>query len=240
MSTDTTTVPFESVSAPSTPLIEEPTDAGNRKRLLVLGGIAAVVLVGLLAYFLVFAGGGGTDAKSATPPAKHVEAAAPAAPAAGPVQKPINAKSFGRDPFRALIADADPIGAVGGSGTTTVVPDPTIPTTPTTTTGGTTTGGTSTVGGTGSGTTTGGTGTVGSTPVVPVVTADHTFRVVGVSSDQTHITVRVDGKSYAGLQAGDVFAKYFKVVVIGGKVNGFQFGDEKFSVFGTKKLSIAA
>ena len=232
MSTDTTTVPFESVSAPSTPLIEEPTDGGNRQRLLVLGGIAAVVLVGLLAYFLVFAGGGGTDPKSATPPAKHVEAAAPAAPAAGPVQKPINAKSFGRDPFKALIADADPVGAVGGAGTTTVVTDPT-------TTGGTTTGGTSTVGGTGSGTTTGGTGTVGSTPV-PVVTANHTFRVVGVSSDQTHITVRVDGKSYAGLQAGDVFAKYFKVVVIGGKVNGFQFGDEKFSVFGTKKLSIAA
>ena len=76
--------------------------------------------------------------------------------------------------------------------------------------------------------------------MTPVVTADHTFRVVGVSSDQTRITVRVDGKSYAGLKAGDVFATYFKVVVIGGKVNGFQFGDEKFSVFGTKKLSIAA
>jgi hypothetical protein len=234
MSTDTTTVPFESVSAPSTPLLEEPTEAGNRKRLLVLGGIAAVVLVGLLAYFLLFAGGGGTDPKSATPPAKHVEAAAPAAPAAQPVQKPINAKSFGRDPFKALIADADPVGAVGGSGTTTVAPDPT---TPTTTTGGTTSGGTTTVGGTGS-VATG--GTVGSAPVTPIVTANHTFRVVGVSSDQTHITVRVDGKSYAGLQAGDVFAKYFKVVVIGGKVNGFQFGDEKFSVFGTKKLSIAA
>jgi len=72
------------------------------------------------------------------------------------------------------------------------------------------------------------------------VTADHTFRVVGVSSDQTHITVRVDGKSYSGLKAGEVFATYFKVVVIGGKVNGFQFGDEKFSVFGTKRLSIAA
>jgi hypothetical protein len=236
MSTDTTTVPFESVSAPSTPLIEEPTESGNRKRLLVLGGIAAVVLVGLLAYFLVFAGGGGTDATSATPPAKHVEAAAPAAPAAKPPVQRINAKSFGRDPFKALIADSDPIGAVGGAGTTTVVPTTPTTTTGGTTTGGTTTGGTSTVGGTGSGTTT---GTVGSTPV-PVVTANHTFRVVGVSSDQTHITVRVDGKSYAGLQAGDVFAKYFKVVVIGGKVNGFQFGDEKFSVFGTKKLSIAA
>ena len=52
--------------------------------------------------------------------------------------------------------------------------------------------------------------------------------------------MRVDGKSYSGLKAGDVFATYFKVVVVGGKVNGFQFGDEKFSVFGTKKLYIAA
>jgi hypothetical protein len=110
------------------------------------------------------------------------------------------------------------------------------PTTPTTTTGGTTTGGTTTVGGTGSVTT----GGAPVAPVTPVVTANHTFRVVGVSSDQTRITVRVDGKSYSGLKAGDVFATYFKVVVIGGKVNGFQFGDEKFSVFGTKKLSIAA
>jgi hypothetical protein len=238
MSTDTTTVPFESVSAPSTPLIDEPTDAGNRKRLLVLGGVAAAVVVGLLAYFLVFAGGGGNDTPSATPPVKHVAPAAPAAPAAQPPVQRINAKSFGRDPFKALIAPADPIGAVGGTGTTTVPPAPTT-TTGGTATGGTTTGGTSTVGGTGSGTTTGGTGTVGSTPV-PVVTADHTFRVVGVSSDQTRITVRVDGKSYSGLKAGDVFATYFKVVVIGGKVNGFQFGDEKFSVFGTKLLHIAA
>ena len=59
-------------------------------------------------------------------------------------------------------------------------------------------------------------------------------------ADQSRVTVRVDGKTYSGLKAGEVFASYFKVVVIGGKVNGFQFGDEKFSVFGTKKLHIAA
>jgi hypothetical protein len=228
-------VPFEGPSAAQSGPVFEPEAPGGKNRLLLLGGGAAVVLVALLLYFLVFAGGGGKDTTSATPPAKHVAPAAPAAPAAQPPVQRINAKSFGRDPFKALIADADPVGAVGGTGTTTVATDPT------TTTGGATTGGTTTtVGGTGSGTTTGGTGTVGSTPVTPVVTADHTFRVVGVSSDQTRITVRVDGKSYSGLKAGDVFATYFKVVVIGGKVNGFQFGDEKFSVFGTKKLSIAA
>ena len=228
-------VPFEGPSAAHAGPVFEPEAQGGKNRLLLLGGGAAVIVVALLAYFLVFAGGGGKDKTSATPPAKHVAPAAPAAPAAQPPVQRINAKSFGRDPFKALIADADPVGAVGGSGTTTVAPDPTTPTTTTggTTTGGTTTGGTTTVGGTGSVST-------GGTPVVPVVTADHTFRVVGVSSDQTRITVRVDGKSYSGLKAGDVFATYFKVVVIGGKVNGFQFGDEKFSVFGTKKLSIAA
>jgi hypothetical protein len=228
-------VPFEGPSAAQAGPVFESEAPGGKNRLLLLGGGAAVVLVALLVYFLVFAGGGGKDTTSATPPAKHVEAAAPAAPAAQPPVQRINAKSFGRDPFKALIAPADPVGAVGGTGTTTVAPDPTTPTTTTggTTTGGTTTGGTTTVGGTGSVTT-------GGAPVTPVVTADHPFRVVGVSSDQTHITVRVDGKSYSGLKAGDVFATYFKVVVIGGKVNGFQFGDEKFSVFGTKKLSIAA
>jgi hypothetical protein len=223
-------VPFEGPSAAQAGLVFESEAPGGKNRLLLLGGGAAVVLVALLVYFLVFAGGGGKDTPSATPAAKHVAPAAPAAPAAQPPVQRINAKSFGRDPFKALIAPADPVGAVGGTGTTTVAPDPT---TPTTTTGGTTTGGTTTVGGTGSVTT-------GGAPVTPVVTADHTFRVVGVSSDQTRITVRVDGKSYTGLKAGDVFATYFKVVVIGGKVNGFQFGDEKFSVFGTKKLSIAA
>ena len=84
------------------------------------------------------------------------------------------------------------------------------------------------------------TGGTTTTTVTPTVTSAHTFRVVGVSSDGSRITVRVDGKSYSGLKAGEVFATYFKVVVIGGKVNGFQFGDEKFSVFGTKKLHIAA
>jgi hypothetical protein len=228
-------VPFEGASA-APALVAEPVTAGNRNRLLALGGGAAVLVVAVLLYFLVFAGGGSDEAASATPPVKHVipsSAPSTAAPAPATSDK-ISAKSFGRDPFKALIADADPVGAVGGVGTSTVA------TAPTTTTGGTTTGGVSTVGGTGSGTTTGGTGTGASTPVTPVVTADHTFRVVGVSSDQSRITVRVDGKSYSGLKAGEVFATYFKVVVIGGKVNGFQFGDEKFSVFGTKKLHIAA
>jgi hypothetical protein len=224
-----TTVPFESVSAPTAAAPAfEPAGSGSRNRLLALGGVAALVLVALLAYFLLFAGDS-ADPAPAPSPAKVV---APVAPEDSVAQVPasggkVSAKSFGRDPFKALIvADEAPVGETT-TGTTT---------TGTTTTGTTTTGSTTTVGGA----TTGTGDSTGSGTVTPVVTANHTFRVVGVSSDQTHITVRVDGKSYAGLQAGDVFAKYFKVVVIGGKVNGFQFGDEKFSVFGTKKLSIAA
>ena len=49
---------------------------------------------------------------------------APAAPARRrPCSSRINAKSFGRDPFKALIVRADPVGAVGGAGTATAAPD---------------------------------------------------------------------------------------------------------------------
>jgi|GraSoiStandDraft_4_1057263.scaffolds.fasta_scaffold88623_2 hypothetical protein len=208
------------------PLAEVPTDEvapeGNRSRVLLLAGGACVLVLAVVAYFLFFAGGGSDDttAGAVAPNAGKVLPSVAPSPAAPVVAKQrINAKSFGRDPFKPLFVED------------------------------TTSAGSVTTGSTGSTTTSAGSTPATSAPTVatppvgtttPVVTADHTFRVVGVSSDQTHITVRVDGKSYAGLKAGDVFATYFKVVVIGGKVNGFQFGDEKFSVFGTKKLSIAA
>ena len=230
---ETTTIPFEGTVA-AAPVQPEAAPPGNRTKLFALLGGAALLVLAAAAYFLVFAGDdASTDA--ATPSTPQAAAPVPAkAPTVAPVPvtpRRLTAKSFGHDPFRALLVE-NPT-AAGGTGST-----------------GTTTGTTGTTTGTSTGASTGTTTTpVGTTdpvttpttaPVTPTVTADHTFRVVGVSSDQTHITVRVDGKSYAGLKAGDVFATYFKVVVIGGKVNGFQFGDEKFSVFGTKKLSIAA
>jgi hypothetical protein len=223
-------VPFTGVVAPATAPVETPPDSADKNRkLLLLGGLAGIVALAVLSYFLFFAGSGGDDttAGAVAPNAGKVLPSVAPTPAAAPVvaQQKINAKSFGRDPFKALIADdttsassvtvdspVDTTGTAGGAttsaGSTPVTSAPTV----TTPAAGTT----------------------------PIVTANHTFRVVGVSSDQTRITVRVDGKSYSGLKAGEVFATYFKVVVIGGKVNGFQFGDEKFSVFGTKKLSIAA
>jgi hypothetical protein len=230
---ETSTIPFEGTVA-AAPLQPETAPTGsNRTKLFALLGGAAILVLAAAAYFLVFAGDdASTDA--VTPPTPKAAAPVPAtAPSAAPVPvtpRRLSAKSFGHDPFRALIVESDT--AAGG------------------TTAGGTTGGTTGTGSSVDPTTTGGTTVpVGTTdpvnspntaPVTPTVTADHTFRVVGVSSDQTRITVRVDGKSYAGLKAGEVFATYFKVVVVGGQVNGFQFGDEKFSVFGTKKLYIAA
>jgi hypothetical protein len=223
---DTTTIPFEGTLAAS-PVQLEPAPPADRTKLFALLGGAAVLVVAVAVYFLVFAGGdASTDAVK--PPTAHAVVPVPATAPTGvtpPVTpRKLNAKNFGRDPFKALIvAEAATAGGATGTGTGT-----------TTTTGGTTNGTTTPVGTTDPGTTS------TTAPVTPVVTADHSFRVVGVSADGNRITVRVDGKSYAGLKAGQVFATYFKVVVIGGTVNGFQFGDEKFSVFGTKRLYIAA
>ena len=121
-------------------------------------GTASLVLGGggrrrpgrrLLAYFLVFAGGGETDTPSADAAGEARGARGPrGAGGRQPPMQRINAKSFGRDPFKALIAPADPVGAVGGTGTTTVpptrprrpaAPRPAAPRPAARTTGGTTT-----------------------------------------------------------------------------------------------------
>jgi hypothetical protein len=221
---DTTTIPFEGTLA-AAPVQSELAPPADRTKLFALLGGAAVLVVAVAVYFLVFAGGdASTDAVK--PQTSHavvpVPATAPTVVTPPVTPRKLNAKNFGHNPFRALLTESDTTaGGATGTGTTT-------------TTGGTTTGTTTPVGTTDPGT------TPTTAPVTPVVTADHSFRVVGVSADGNRITVRVDGKSYAGLKAGQVFATYFKVVVIGGTVNGFQFGDEKFSVFGTKRLYIAA
>jgi hypothetical protein len=241
--TETSTIPFDTqqqAPASTGPQFEaEP--AGNRTKLLALAGGAGVLVLAVAGYFLLFAGGDSPAGKPSAVPTHAVPAPSASAPVAGAAKSPkISPKSFGHDPFKALIvATANPAGAVGGTGTSTTTGTTTGAGTGTGTTTGTTTGTGSTVGGTGSTTTGGSTGTTTGT-TTPVVTANHTFRVVKVASDNSHVTVNVDGVSYPHLAAGQVFATYFKVVVIGGKVNGFQFGDEKFSVFGSKKLFIAS
>jgi hypothetical protein len=222
---------------------------GNRTALLALGGLAAVLVLGVVAYFLVFAG----DATVEQPPAVEPGAGAPVAPPAeeAPVvtAPKISNKAFGRDPFKALITEpiaaVEPVATTGD--TTTGTPVSVAPvTTDTSSTGSTDIGSTDTgstdTGSTDTGSTdTTDTGSTGSTDATtrPTESSAHTFKVVEVAEDSKTITVKVDGEIYRKLEAGDVFAEYFKVILISGQVNSFQYGEEKFNVIGTEKLTIA-
>ena len=224
--------PFEggtsvATAPPPLPLQEEVSAAPDRGKLLAIGGAATVLVLAVVGYFLFFAGG--SDPAPATPSATTVKPAAPA-PVADPADtssKPakLNQKNFGRDPFKALIVEAPDttvpaVGTVGGAGSTTT----------TGTSAGTSTG---TAGGsTASGSTDAGTST-------PAQTTSHSFRVVSVAPNNSAVDVKVDGKVYRNLHAGEVFATYFKVVLISGTTNAFQYGEEKFNVLGTKRLTIA-
>jgi hypothetical protein len=216
-------VPFDSAlpASASEPARETAAPSSDKSKLLLLGGVAGVVLLGVLAYFLFFAGG--SEEPAAAPPATPVAPAAPSdaaePPAAAPQQR-LNAKSFGRDPFHALIVEAaavqDPAVDQGTTspstdGSTSTVPDPGT-TDPTGTTSGTSS---------------------------PATTSPHSFRVLSVAPDNSTITVNVDGKRYANLRAGEVFATYFKVRLISGASNSFQYGEERFNVLGNKRLTIA-
>jgi hypothetical protein len=216
-------VPFDSATAPSPePVMETTSSSSDRSRLFLFGGIAGVVLVGILAYFLFFAGGG--DDTATDTPATPVAPAAPndaaEAPAAAPQQR-LNAKSFGRDPFKALIVETAVVEAPVAETPVAVTP---------VTSGGTTTD-----------TTSGSSGTSGTTDGTssPAATSPHSFRVLSVAPDNSTITVKVDGKRYDNLRAGEVFASFFKVRLIGGAVNSFQYGEERFNVLGNKRLTIA-
>jgi hypothetical protein len=221
------TIPFQGQTAvmdrpgPVPGLGDEPEPGGgdNRTKLLALGGVAAVLVLAVVAYLLLFSGGGDAALDEGVP--------APAPPAAADVSEPDEAavlplpklsnKTFGKDPFKPLIVE--PAAAVapaasdtGTTGSTTV---PVLP----------------------------GAGTGSEAPAAetstPAQSTAHTFKVVDVAPDNSTISVRVDGKVYRNLKAGDVFATYFKVRLISGQVNSFQFGEEKFNVVGKKKLTIA-
>jgi len=187
---------------------------GNRTKLMAVGGIAVVVALSLVVYFLGFVGGG--DEVDEGPVAGPKPAAvAPVVPEAGSApakEVRFSAKSFGRNPFKALITE--PVAAVAPSSTTSAVAAaPTGATDP----GAATDPGTS----------------------VPAASTTHTFRVVTVAPDNSSVDVKLDGKLHRNLKAGEVFGTYFKVILISGQVNSFQFGEEKFNVSGTKRLTIA-
>lgn len=216
------TIPFQGQTAvldrPPTEFETEPESGGRRTKLLALGGLAAALVLGVVAYFLVFAGGDEEPVASAPKPGSAApEAPVVAEPAAPATQPKISNKNFGRDPFKALITEPEVAPATGVAATTGG----------STTTGDTTSGGTTT-----GGTTTGGTS-------APAESTSHTFKVVDVAPDNSAITVKVDGVVYRNLKAGEVFATYFKVRLISGPVNSFQYGEETFNVSGNQKLTIA-
>jgi hypothetical protein len=219
--TDTAFVPGQMRTAdPEAPTDEQ--SGTNRSPLLLLAGAALVVVLAIAGWFLFLSGG-------ADP---LPEAEAPVAPTSQPVVPTVvptpvtdgtatsaRTKHGFRDPFKALIAPA----AAAGAGTTSAA-------------GGAAAG--STTAGTTAGSTTTGSTTTGTT--TPTGSTAHTLKVVSVASNNTAITVKVDGKTYKNLKAGEVFAKFFKVIGIGGQVNVIQFGDEKFNVSGTKAVTLAS
>ena len=199
-------------------------DGANRTRLLAVGGAAAVLVLGVVAYFLLFAGG---DAEQVVaPPSRSVAPVPSPGPVIDTVTQPIlSNKAFGKDPFKALIDDAEAVAAADiapavTTTATTTTTDPLAPATSTGTTDPTTTG-------------------KEPATTIPTASTAHTFKVVEVAPDNSTVTVKVDGVIYPKLIAGEVFATYFKVVLISGQVNAFQFGEEKFNVVGTKRLTIA-
>jgi len=219
---DTSNIPFEGGStalatppAPAAADFDGAPAGGNRGKLLALGGVAAVVLLAMASYFLFFSGGSDTAAPAAQKPIRPSVAPSTAASAPAVAKQPrLSAKRFGRDPFKALIVEAPAPAASAGSTDTSA---------------------------TGTGTTS--TGTTGdsatTTTTTPTQTTSHSFRVVNVAPDNSSVTVKVDGKLYTNLRAGEVFATYFKVILISGTTNAFQYGEEKFNVLGTKRITIA-
>jgi hypothetical protein len=202
----------------------EESETASRRGLLLVAAAAVLAVVGIVAWLLFFSGGSeptaDTTAAAAPAPATQPSVVAPSpSPVAANPNASSRSKHAFRDPFRALIVPAAPDAgtveaAAAGAG---AAPGSTTAGSTTTTTGATTTGTTT-----------------------PTGSTAHTLKVVSVASNNTAITVKVDGKSYKNLKAGEVFAKFFKVIGIGGQVNVIQFGDEKFNISGTKAVTLAS
>ena len=221
------TFPFEGSSVAVAPP-EPPADAGtgsdNRTKLIALIGVAVLLVAGVLVYFFVLAGGDDASDDVATPPTASSEdtGAVVPQPAAQPKKQPkqrVSAKSFGRDPFKALVVEATESG-----GSTTTAGD--TGSTPITGTSGAT-----------SDPVTGSSGSSSET-TVPAASTAHRFKVVSVAPDNSTVTVKVDGEFYRNLKAGEIFAQYFKVRGIGGHLNAFQYGELLFTTSGTKAISV--
>jgi hypothetical protein len=214
---NTTTMPFQPTTLTDEPEVPELDDSsGNRRPLLILGALAGLAVLAIAAYFLLFAGGSDDPAaKAVVPPSSGVQpSTAPStAPETAKIPK-ISKRNFGTDPFKALIVDST---AAATSPTTTTGTTTPTTTTPTTTTPTTTT----------------------PTTTTPTASNSYRFKVIRVAANNGSIDVKINGKAYNGLKAGDVFAKVFKVRGIGGNSNAFQLGDLVFTITGTKAVTIS-
>jgi hypothetical protein len=220
--TDTAFVPGQMRAAdPEAPADEQ--NGTNRSPLLFLAGGALVVVLAIAGWFLFLSGGAGPLPQAETPVAPTSQPVVPTvvpSPVTDGTATSARTKHGFRDPFKALIAPA-----AAGTGTTSAA-------------GGAAAG--STTAGTTAGSTTTTTGSTTTGATTPTGSTAHTLKVVSVASNNTAITVKVDGKTYKNLKAGEVFAKFFKVIGIGGQVNVIQFGDEKFNISGTKAVTLAS
>jgi len=208
---NTTTMPFQPSTLTDAPEAPEFDDSpGNRRPLLILGALAGLAVLAIAAYFLLFAGGSNDPAaKAVVPTNSRVQPSTAPTTAAKTAKIPKTSKRN---------FGTDPFKAL--------IVDSTVATTTGTTTAGTTTP-----------TTTTPTTTTGST--TPTASKSYRFKVVKVAANNGSIDVRINGKAYNGLKAGDVFAKVFKVRGIGGNSNAFQIGDLVFTITGTKAVTIS-
>jgi hypothetical protein len=204
--TDTMTYPAQAASADLNAGDDQNPD--QRRKLLLLGGLAAALVLGLVAYFLFFTGADPVEEQVVTP---KPQAAAPPAPAAEApavdesTDKP-RRNQPGRNPFKALVVE--PV----------AVPESVVaPVSGTAPAAGTTAPGTT----------------------APVSTTSYTFKVTDVAPDNSTVTVKVNGEVYRNLTSGEVFAGVFKVRLISGQVNSFQFGEEIFNVNGDEAITLA-
>src|SRR3954452_757834 len=114
------TFPFQD-GAPALEGLADAEESGKRRTVVALGVAGAVAVAALGGYFFVFAGG--DDATPAASP-RTPRSSSPVVPAPAVTPKPatvpkISQKSFGKDPFKALLADRTG-GAGAGAGVTPV------------------------------------------------------------------------------------------------------------------------
>lgn len=194
------TFPFEAAAE------EAAAPSGDRKKLLLVGGVGAL-LVAVLGYTVVLpAFAGGEDAVPQATTTRQVKPKAKT-PAKKPVAKKPAAQpasytdvSARTDPFKPLVVAAPPAAPVAtaapGTGSGTVTPP----------SGGTVTGSNTTVGG-------------------QRVILLHVYTKDGKSYAQT----KVGDKVYSPA-VGGVFANSYKLLAVSGKSATYLFGDEQFSL----------